>query len=69
MKSNSLPPAAVIFDMDGVLIDSNPFHVAKWSELLRAHGIPYNAEDLPKQILGYRNDTALRLFFGPQLGE
>jgi len=67
MKPNSLLPAAAIFDMDGVLIDSNPFHIEKWAELLRAHGIPYNAEDLPKQILGYRNDAAFRLFFGSQL--
>ncbi len=69
MQSNTLLPAAVIFDMDGVLIDSNPFHIQKWAEFLGARGIPYNAEDLPRQILGYRNDTAFRLFFGSHLGE
>jgi beta-phosphoglucomutase len=69
MKSNSLLPAAVIFDMDGVLVDSNPFHLQKWIEFLRERGIPYNAEDLPKQILGSRNDTAFRLFLGRELRE
>jgi HAD superfamily hydrolase (TIGR01509 family) len=69
MKSKSLLPAAVIFDMDGVLVDSNPFHIQKWVEFLQVRGIPYHAEDLPKQILGSRNDTAFRLFFGRQLGK
>ena len=69
MKSNSRLPSALIFDMDGVLVDSNPFHVQKWIEFLHERGIPYNAEDLPKQILGSRNDTALRRFFGRDLAE
>jgi beta-phosphoglucomutase len=69
MKSNSLLPAALIFDMDGVLVDSNPFHIRKWEEFLHERGIPYNVQDLPKQILGSRNDTALRAFFGPELRE
>ena len=69
MKSNSRLPSALIFDMDGVLVDSNPFHVQKWIEFLHERGIPYNAENLPKQILGSRNDTALRRFFGRDLAE
>ena len=67
MKTDSRLPAAVIFDMDGVLVDSNPFHIQKWKEFLHERGIPYNAEDLPTQILGVRNDTAFRHFLGPQL--
>ena len=69
MKSNSRLPSALIFDMDGVLVDSNPFHVQKWIEFLHERGIPYNAEDLPKQVLGSRNDTAFRRFFGRDLAE
>jgi len=33
--------AAVIFDMDGVLVDSEPMHVDAMRELLRPYGIPY----------------------------
>src|SRR6516162_9000804 len=64
MKSNSRLPAALIFDMDGVLIDSNPFHIQKWKEFLDERGVPYDADDLTKQVLGIRNDTAFRHFFG-----
>jgi len=69
MTSRNFLPAAAIFDMDGVLVDSNPFHLRKWVDFLNAHHIPFNAEELPAQILGQRNDTAFRFFFGPQLSE
>lgn len=62
-------PAAVIFDMDGVLVDSNPFHVQKWAELLTEHKIPFSEEELPRQILGQRNDRVFHLFFGSGMGE
>ncbi len=64
MDPNSLLPAAVIFDMDGVLVDTNPFHVQKWEALLREHGIAFDRKLLPKQVLGPGNDLTLRHFFG-----
>lgn len=50
--------------MDGVLVDSNPFHLQKWIDLLNERGIPYDPATLPAQLLGSRNDTAIRRFFG-----
>ncbi len=60
-------PAAAIFDMDGVLIDSNPFHLQKWADFLRLHQITFNEAELPNRILGQRNDTLIRHFFGPEV--
>lgn len=62
-------PAGLIFDMDGVLIDSNPFHLLKWAELLNERGIAFDPQNLSAQVIGQRNDTAFRFFFGPHLGE
>lgn len=67
MNSNRALPSAAIFDMDGVLINSNPFHLEKWIELLNERGIPFDRDDLPRLLLGQRNDSAFRHFFGPDL--
>jgi len=64
---NSVLPAAVVFDMDGVLVDTNPFHVRKWEALLREHGIAFDRDALPKQVLGPGNDPTLRHFFGDRI--
>lgn len=67
MQRQTELPAAAIFDMDGVLVNSNPYHLAKWVEFLDHHKIPYEEEELPELILGKRNDTAFRHFLGPDL--
>ena len=67
MSRNHLLPPAIVFDMDGVLIDSNPFHVRKWMDLLQAHGIPFDPQELPKIVLGPSNDATFRRFLGEDL--
>ena len=64
---NSSLPTAVVFDMDGVLVDTNPFHVQKWEALLTEQGIVFDRKGLPKQVLGPGNDPILRHFFGERL--
>lgn len=46
MKKLKFNPKAVIFDMDGVIIDSMPYHFLAWYEALRPWGIRVNCFDV-----------------------
>lgn len=39
------PLRAVFFDQDGVLFDSMPFHAEAWAQTMKAHRLPFTAED------------------------
>ena len=67
MTQNLALPAAIIFDMDGVLVNSNPFHLRKWIDLFHAHGIPFVEQDLPRIILGPPNEVIFRRYLGEDL--
>ena len=69
MYSQPHMPAAAIFDMDGVLVDSNPFHLQKWIDLLHEHRIPFDRKELAHIALGPRNRTTIRHYFGDSLSE
>lgn len=44
------PPAAVIFDLDGTLVDTVPTRVAAWARALEEQGIPATAAQLAPLI-------------------
>src|SRR5689334_5943085 len=54
---------ALIFDMDGVLIDSNPVHRAAWEMFNRRFGLE-TTEAMHQSMYGKRNDDIVRNFFG-----
>jgi len=58
---------ALIFDMDGVIVDSNPLHRVAWEEYNRRHGIE-TTEAMQRRMYGKRNDQIVRDFFGEHLG-
>jgi beta-phosphoglucomutase len=61
------PELALIFDLDGVVIDSMPTHTLAWERYLEANGIdPANVE---ARMHGKRNDDLVRDLFGPQIGD
>jgi len=41
---------AIVFDMDGVLFDSEPVHMDSWRDALRRHGIEADAIDFAPWI-------------------
>jgi beta-phosphoglucomutase family hydrolase len=51
-----------LFDLDGVLIDSSPFHFASWVKLGEEVGFTMTPE-LFRQTFGQRNYAILRRFF------
>ena len=63
----SLPrELALIFDMDGVIIDSNPIHRRVWAAYNRRFGIE-TGEAMHQRMYGRRNDDIVRDFFGAHL--
>ena len=55
---------AVVFDMDGVLIDSHPAHRAAWREFLRLMGREVSELELAFILDGRQRAEILRHFFG-----
>jgi HAD superfamily hydrolase (TIGR01509 family) len=54
----------VIFDMDGVLIDSHPVHKKAWSRLLASLNKPASEEELDFVMEGRKREEILRHFLG-----
>ena len=64
---NLNPELALIFDLDGVVIDSMPTHTLAWERYLESNGIdPANIE---ARMHGKRNDELVRDLFGSHLDE
>jgi HAD superfamily hydrolase (TIGR01509 family) len=59
---------AIIFDMDGVLVDSIPYHKEAWLSFLKKHNIILAPEDFLAQNHGNIDDMIHR-FFGHDLPE
>ena len=57
---------ALIFDMDGVLVDSNPAHREAWALFNRRYGLE-TTDEMHQFMYGKRNDAILRGFFGAEL--
>ncbi|RLC67226.1 MAG: hypothetical protein DRH97_05185 [Chloroflexi bacterium] len=46
---------AVLWDMDGVIVDSGPFHFAAWQDTFARRGVTFTKEGFA-QLFGARND-------------
>lgn len=56
---------ALIFDLDGVLVDSMPVHTLAWQRYLEQLGI--SKDDVASRMHGRRNDEIVREFLGPDV--
>src|SRR5215471_14718484 len=55
---------AVIFDLDGVLVDSHPSHIRAWRKSLARFGKRMSKADLEVVRDGRRKEEMLRYFLG-----
>ncbi|MFA5848989.1 MAG: hypothetical protein A2X18_03855 [Bacteroidetes bacterium GWF2_40_14] len=58
---------AIIFDMDGVVIDSNPYHKIGWTRFFNKKGVEVNDEIFKNLIFGTTGDEALKILLQKDL--
>lgn len=71
MKKSELAAAyAVIFDMDGVIVHTNPYHSQAFSAFFRKYALTFDEADFAKHMYGKHNSYIMSYFFGrPITGE
>lgn len=67
-RSPLAPGLALIFDMDGVIVHSNPLHRVAWEAYNRRYGLE-TTEAMHAFMYGKRNDDIVRRFFGSDLSD
>jgi beta-phosphoglucomutase len=64
--SSGVKKFVLIFDMDGVLVDSNPAHRQAWAAYNRKFGLE-TTDAMHQRMYGKRNDQIIRDFYGDSL--
>lgn len=54
---------AVIFDMDGVIAHTNPYHAEAFETFFGKYNIPFTHTDLEEHVFGRNNSYVMRHFF------
>jgi beta-phosphoglucomutase len=66
METAPVTDTAFLFDMDGVIVDSNPLHRLAWDEYNRRHGVEMT-EAMYQAMYGKRNGEIIRGYLGEHL--
>jgi beta-phosphoglucomutase len=64
MDISSNKKFSVIFDMDGVIVDSNPYHKTAIQQFCRDHGQQLSDDQLLKKVYGRTNREWITALFG-----
>lgn len=54
---------AVIFDMDGVIADTNPYHTKAFERFFDKYNVPYSLADFEEHMYGKHNSYTMQYFF------
>jgi HAD superfamily hydrolase (TIGR01509 family) len=65
IKKNDSTLKAIIFDVDGTLVDSNNLHVEAWQQAFKRYGKEIAFEDVHKQM-GKGGDQLMPVFCSPE---
>ncbi len=63
MVNDTGPALAVIWDMDGVIADTAPYHFRAWRQAFQQRGVDFTKADF-RQGFGQKNDTIIRNTLG-----
>lgn len=58
-----MPLRAIIFDCDGVLVDSEPLHLKAFQEVLKSEGIDVDRQDYVEKYLALDDKTCFQTIF------
>ena len=61
--------SAFIFDMDGTMVDSMPFHAKSWVEFTRRHGLDFDVEELLRRTTGRNGPECMRVLFEREIDD
>jgi beta-phosphoglucomutase-like phosphatase (HAD superfamily) len=60
---------ALIFDMDGTMIDSMPWHAKSWVEFIRIHGLTMSVDEVLRRTTGRTGVECMRVVFEQNLSD
>ncbi len=60
----TVPIQGLIFDMDGTMIDSMPYHAQSWIAFVKQHGITIDVKDLMRKTTGRTGAECMEVLFG-----
>jgi beta-phosphoglucomutase-like phosphatase (HAD superfamily) len=63
----TMAPAALIFDMDGTIVDSMPYHAKSWSVFAQRHGIDLAVDEIMRRTTGRTGAECMRELFEREL--
>lgn len=60
---------AVIFDLDGTLVDNNEYHLQTWKHYLKEEGIDISDENYNAHVNGRTNKDAIEYIYGRKMSD